>query len=106
LHSRLEIPGLDSQLILRTHERSDICVSRQIRENHIWEPYETTLLVSRLKPGNVFLDIGANIGYYTILASAVVKDTGRVVAYDPEETSPQTSSIIRSGRRLISTPRT
>lgn len=85
MHSRLEIPGLNSRLVLLTHPRSDRCVSQQIQKHNIWEPYETSLLVSRLKPGDVFLDIGANIGYYTILAAAMVNDAGLVVAYEPDE---------------------
>jgi FkbM family methyltransferase len=60
-------------------------VSHQIQKHRIWEPYETSLLVNHLKPGDVFLDIGANIGYYTILASAIVRDSGLVIAYEPDE---------------------
>lgn len=85
LHSRLEIPGLDSRLLLRTHARDDACVSGRIREHHIWEPYETELVVNLLQPGDVFLDIGANIGYYTVLASALVGSGGAVIAYEPDE---------------------
>lgn len=81
---RLEIPGIDKQLDLCLHETDDICVSRQIREQGIWEPYETALLVRYLRPGGVFLDIGANIGYYAVVASSLVGDQGRVVAYEPD----------------------
>lgn len=85
LESRLEIPGLDSRLIMRTHDQVDLCLSRQIQARKIWEPYETSLVVTHLKSGDVFLDIGANIGYYTLLASAIVKDDGIVVACEPDE---------------------
>jgi FkbM family methyltransferase len=84
-HCRLEIPGLDSRLLLRTHALGDTCVSGRIREHHIWEPYETALVVRFLKAGDVFLDAGANIGYYTVLASAIVGSGGKVIAYEPDE---------------------
>ncbi len=36
-----------------------------------------------LRPGNVFYDIGANVGFFTILAAARVGDHGQVVAFEP-----------------------
>lgn len=47
-----------------------------------WEPDLTRLITQRLHPGDVFIDVGANIGYYTLLASACVGAQGRVVAID------------------------
>lgn len=45
---------------------------------------ETTLHVQRLlKQGMVVLDIGAHVGYYSKMASQLVGDTGRVVAFEP-----------------------
>jgi FkbM family methyltransferase len=36
-----------------------------------------------LQPGTVMVDIGANIGYYTLLAAARVGSTGKVIAFEP-----------------------
>ncbi|WP_368396365.1 hypothetical protein [Streptomyces sclerotialus] len=33
-----------------------------------WEPHLTTWLTRRLEPGDAFVDVGANIGYYSLLA--------------------------------------
>lgn len=46
----------------------------------------------RLRKGDVFVDAGANIGFYTILASRIVGDSGRVLAV---EMMPDTASILR-----------
>ncbi len=37
-----------------------------------------------VKPGDVVYDIGANVGFYTLLASRLVGPAGRVVAFEPE----------------------
>ncbi|MGW2256715.1 FkbM family methyltransferase [Streptomyces sp. NPDC001780] len=48
----------------------------------VWEPHMTRWLQSRLKPGDAFIDVGANIGYYSVLASGLVGSAGRVVAIE------------------------
>jgi FkbM family methyltransferase len=40
-------------------------------------------IVSEVKPGEVFYDIGANIGLYTIMAAQQVGSEGRVYAFEP-----------------------
>jgi FkbM family methyltransferase len=37
----------------------------------------------KLQPGNTFLDVGANVGFYTLLAARLVGDRGRVFAIEP-----------------------
>jgi FkbM family methyltransferase len=36
-----------------------------------------------LKPGDVFVDVGANIGLYSVLAAGLVGAKGRVIAFEP-----------------------
>ncbi|MGP3924646.1 FkbM family methyltransferase [Streptomyces sp. 8N616] len=48
----------------------------------VWEPHLTRWLERRLRPGDVFVDIGANIGYYSVLASRLVGAEGQVVAVE------------------------
>jgi FkbM family methyltransferase len=51
-------------------------------------PYEkgvTDAIVTALKPGDVFIDVGANIGYFSVLAAQVVGPSGRVVAFEPHD---------------------
>jgi hypothetical protein len=44
--------------------------------NGIWEPYTTEVFHKLLREGMVIVDIGANIGYFTLLAASLVGDTG------------------------------
>ncbi len=48
----------------------------------IWEPNITHWITSSLKPGDYFIDVGANIGYYSLLASKLTGDNGKVVAVE------------------------
>ncbi|MFJ3249091.1 FkbM family methyltransferase [Streptomyces sp. NPDC086782] len=49
----------------------------------VWEPHLTAFITSRLQPGDTFIDVGANIGYYSVLASRLVGPAGHVVAIEP-----------------------
>lgn len=48
-----------------------------------FEPNEFNFLDGLLKPGMVFVDVGANDGYYTLFASRRVGPGGRVVSVEP-----------------------
>jgi FkbM family methyltransferase len=60
----------------------------------IWEQCITRFVTERLKPGDCFIDIGANIGYYSLLSASLVGKTGRVLAV---EASPRTyADLVRN----------
>jgi len=48
----------------------------------VWEPNLTAFLQRRLKPGDVFIDVGANIGYFSLLASSLVGVKGKVYSVE------------------------
>jgi FkbM family methyltransferase len=48
-----------------------------------FEPNEFAFLDKVLRPGMVFVDVGANDGYYTLFAARRVGPSGRVVAAEP-----------------------
>src|ERR1700757_5463861 len=45
-----------------------------------WEPDLAAFLRRRLRPGDTFIDVGANVGYMSALASRLVGPHGAVVA--------------------------
>lgn len=59
-------------------------VCDELRRGNIWEPFETAVITKRVRPGDVVLDVGANIGYYTLLLSKLVGPTGHVFAFEPD----------------------
>jgi FkbM family methyltransferase len=49
-----------------------------------YEPATTKLLQSIMKPGMTFVDVGAHVGYYSLLAARQVGPQGKVYAFEPE----------------------
>jgi FkbM family methyltransferase len=47
------------------------------------EREQTAAMAEEIRPAGFFFDIGANVGYYTILASRLVGPAGKVVAFEP-----------------------
>ncbi len=80
----LKIPGLNVSLSLHVHGQRDRVISHRLREEGIWEPYETHLLLNFLDRGEVFVDVGANLGYFSVLAASCVGEEGRVYAFEPD----------------------
>lgn len=49
----------------------------------VYERRETQWVKQMLRPGMTFIDVGANVGYFTYLAARIVGPTGRVIAFEP-----------------------
>lgn len=50
----------------------------------IYEEFETGLFKELIEPGMVVVDVGANIGHYTLIAAGLVGEGGRVFAFEPD----------------------
>jgi len=49
-----------------------------------FESPKQVAIVESLAPGKVFYDLGANVGFYSVIASRLVGNTGKVVAFEPD----------------------
>lgn len=74
----VSVGGIDVAL-----DRADQSVSAPIIRDGFWEPHVEHVLRRVLAPGSVFVDIGANVGWHSMLAASIVGATGRVVAIEP-----------------------
>lgn len=63
----------------------------------VYEPAETALLARSVRAGDVVLDIGANIGYFTLQLARHAGPQGRVVAFEPE---PENVALLRRNVEL------
>jgi len=75
----------------------DVLMSRVIRTYGVWEAKETRWVLQSLREGDTFVDVGASLGYYTVLAAAAVGEGGRVVAFEP---APSSCALLRRNVRL------
>lgn len=50
---------------------------------HSHEDETVSFFKKHLKPGDVIADIGTNIGYFTILFSSLVGESGKVISFEP-----------------------
>jgi FkbM family methyltransferase len=84
------------------HDRvgnSIACDTSEFMQCHIavfgvWEPQITHYLLSKERTQGIFIDVGANIGYYSLLASKIFN---RVIAFEP---APRTFAALCNNIKL------
>ncbi len=73
-----EVDGI--RLVL---DSADTSVSRTLIDTLVYEPHVTALFRRYLQPGMTMVDVGANVGYFSALASSLVGPDGHVLALEP-----------------------
>ena len=68
----------------RLYPFSNVCEKRILFTPQYFDQEERDLIASRVKPGFVFLDIGANIGGYALSIAAAAGPTAKIVAIEPQ----------------------
>jgi FkbM family methyltransferase len=78
-------------------------IPQEIYLTGTFEPGCSNLLRAVLKPGDLFVDVGANIGYFTLLCSRLVGIGGRVLAVEPnpEIRAQLQRNLSRNGMRNV-----
>jgi FkbM family methyltransferase len=80
----------------KVYSRKDPIVN-ELQLKGVWEPYTTDVFQKLLTRGIVFVDIGANIGYFTLLAASKIGIDGTVYAFEPE---PENFSLLLKNIKL------
>jgi FkbM family methyltransferase len=75
----------------------DISIAPEIALRGVYDEPFVDFLARSLRPGMTFVDVGANVGLFTIVASALVGVGGRVFAY---ECNPGMVECLRSNIRM------
>ena len=73
-------------------DSTDISLTPHIATDGTWEPWITAFFRRTLRPGQTFFDLGANCGFYSLLAADAVGPTGSVLAVEPQ---PKLADLIR-----------
>jgi FkbM family methyltransferase len=58
---------------------------RALRGGKVGEAKTTAAFCALIKPGSIVVDVGANVGFYTLTAAQEAGATGRVIAFEPNE---------------------
>lgn len=74
-------------------EVHDNRIAPVIAAHRLWEPVETALFTELLHPGSRVVDVGAHVGYFTVLFSRLCGADGFVHAFEPE---PSNHRLLRA----------
>ncbi len=95
VHNRVD-PARGRWLRIAVHEQSE-SISNILRYHFTWQRQLTQFLAQTLRPGQVFVDVGANLGYFTLIAANAVGRAGRVHSFEPE---PRNFALLRKNAAL------
>ena len=87
-------------------DSKDRAISQTIIGSTTYEPHVTAVLKRELREDHVFLDIGANMGWYTLLAASILR-RGKVIAVEPMYSNVQLlyqSLIVNEFRNVLVFP--
>lgn len=71
---------------------NDQVITMHLNNYGCFEPFETSVVHRLIKPGQTVLDVGANIGYYTLQFAKLVGPSGYVYAFEPD---PDNFALLR-----------
>lgn len=102
--ARQIVSETDSTYTVRVLDMFDLVVLKEDRSltpclvnDGFWEAWISSWLTRWIRPGMTFIDVGANCGYYTMLAEKLVGQHGAVVAYEP---NPVYAELLRKTREI------
>lgn len=86
-------------------DTSDVGLSSHLLIDGYWEMWLTELLVDLVKPGMKVVDVGANLGYFSLLMADLVGSDGQVHAFEPniDLARRMTQSLAINGFETIAT---
>jgi FkbM family methyltransferase len=87
------VPGLDEHSALCRVldsfwlyvDTRDTSLTPHLLTDGYWEPWVTIAIAKHVKPGMDCVDIGANVGYFTLLMAQLAGEKGYVTAYEPQQ---------------------
>ena len=71
------------------YDKNDQSVPSSIITNNCYEPETLQAIKQVLSPGSIFIDGGANIGFFSLIASKLVGENGLVIAFEPTDVTRQ-----------------
>jgi FkbM family methyltransferase len=92
------------RILLRTPNRfkmyvdaRDVSIAPHLILDGVWEEWTEAVLRKLLRPGMTVVEIGANVGFFTLIESRTVGENGRVIAF---EADPVLAGIARDNLEI------
>jgi FkbM family methyltransferase len=76
------MPGINMKMIIDP----DLAFSQNYKEKIVFENSTIKFMRANIRPGMVCLDIGANVGYFTLLMAKLTGKAGKVFSFEPTPT--------------------
>lgn len=76
---------------------SDKPISHDIKHYGSWGAQQVALFRQLVEPGTIAIDIGANLGHHTVVLSALVGHSGKVLAFEPQ---PRLARVLNANLAL------
>jgi FkbM family methyltransferase len=91
------------ELLLDRSSYSQRLMLAALEAGSFYEPEVSYFFTNVLQPGDTVVDVGAHIGYYSLLAGRCVGPTGRVFAFEPEPTNYRRlrDHLVQNGLREV-----
>ena len=94
----------DSRALVRTIygcylfvDTRDMSLAPQLLAHGQWEQGVAALLRRILRPGMTIIEVGANVGYFSILSASLVGEAGKVCCFEP---NPRLARLLREGSEV------
>lgn len=71
-------------LSLDPEQMSQRFMLNDLTAGRLYESETSQFLGAALRPGDTFIDVGAHVGYFSMLAAALVGPAGRVISFEPD----------------------
>lgn len=78
----------------------DTIIYNAIERNGVWEPQELSWIFNNVKEGDICINVGANVGYFSSVMSKIVGKSGKVYAI---EANPNFEQYIKKNSYNIKT---
>jgi len=78
---------IELDLLLDVHQYSQKTMWDLLSSGRMYEPETSQFIANCLEDGDTFIDVGSHIGYFALFASRLVRESGLVLAFEPEETN-------------------
>lgn len=78
-------------------DTNDIGIASHLMLEGYWEMWVTAAMMQHIRPGSTVIDIGANLGYYTLLMADLTGAEGRCLSFEP---NPVMASLVDKNIRV------